>query len=126
MRIDLFSFYVLFSQCRPCDSTLENRFFQISSYSRAHVRKKKMKIQRAKETVIGKTTHILNSNHNEKSAWSAAWCDLKRCFLPNAVKTSFKASNSSIYNKSEGSTRMNHNKPRDLNEACSAWIHLFL
>ena len=34
--IDLFSLYVLFSQYRSCDNTLENSFFQISSYSRAY------------------------------------------------------------------------------------------
>ena len=36
--IDLFSLYVLFSQYRSSDNTLENCFFQISSYSRAYVR----------------------------------------------------------------------------------------
>ena len=36
--IDLFSLYVLFSQYRSCDNTLENCFFQISSHSRANVR----------------------------------------------------------------------------------------
>ena len=36
--IDLFSLYVLFSQYRPRDNTLENSFFQISSCSRAYVR----------------------------------------------------------------------------------------
>ena len=35
--IDLFSLHVLFSQCRSCDDTLENRFFQILSYSHAYV-----------------------------------------------------------------------------------------
>ena len=38
--IDLFSLYVLFSQYRSCDNTLENCFFQISSCSRAYVRAK--------------------------------------------------------------------------------------
>ena len=28
---------VLFSQCRSCDNTLENCFFQIASYSRAYI-----------------------------------------------------------------------------------------
>ena len=36
--IDLFSLYVLFSQYRSCDNTLENCFSQISSYSRAYLR----------------------------------------------------------------------------------------
>ena len=36
--IDLFSLYVLFSQYMSCDNTLENCFFQISSYSRAYLR----------------------------------------------------------------------------------------
>ena len=35
--IDLLSLYVLFSQYRSCDNTLENCFFQISSYSRAYL-----------------------------------------------------------------------------------------
>ena len=38
LPIDLFSLYVLFSQNRSCDNTLENCFFQIPSYSRAYVR----------------------------------------------------------------------------------------
>ena len=38
MIIHLFSLYVLFSQYRSCDNTLGNRFFQISSYSRAYLR----------------------------------------------------------------------------------------
>ena len=37
LPIDLFSLYVLFSQNRSCDNTLENCFFQIPSYSRAYV-----------------------------------------------------------------------------------------
>ena len=37
-QIDLFSLYVLFSQYRSCDNTLENCFFQISSDSLAYVR----------------------------------------------------------------------------------------
>ena len=36
--IYLFSLYVLFSQYMSCDNTLENCFFQISSYSRAYLR----------------------------------------------------------------------------------------
>ena len=36
--IDLISLYVLFSQYMSCDNTLENCFFQISSYSRAYLR----------------------------------------------------------------------------------------
>ena len=36
--IDLFSLYILFSQCRSCDVTLESCFFEIASYSRAYVR----------------------------------------------------------------------------------------
>ena len=35
--VDLFSLYVLFSQYRSRDNTLENRFFQISSYSCAYL-----------------------------------------------------------------------------------------
>ena len=35
---DLFSLYVLFSQYRSCDITLENCFFQISSHLRAYLR----------------------------------------------------------------------------------------
>ena len=34
---DLFSFYILFSQYRSCDNTLENCFFHISSNSPAYV-----------------------------------------------------------------------------------------
>ena len=37
-QIDLFSLYVLFSQYRWCDNTLEYCFFQISSHSRAYLR----------------------------------------------------------------------------------------
>ena len=36
--IDLFSLYVLFSQYRSRANTLENCFFQISSYSPAYLR----------------------------------------------------------------------------------------
>ena len=36
--IDLFSMYVLFSQYRSCDNTLDNCLFQISSHSRAYLR----------------------------------------------------------------------------------------
>ena len=35
---DLFSSYVLFSHFRPRDATLGKSFFQMSSYTRAHVR----------------------------------------------------------------------------------------
>ena len=38
LTIDLFSLYILFSQCRSCVVTLESCFFEISSYSRAYVR----------------------------------------------------------------------------------------
>ena len=38
LPIDLFGLYVLFSQNRSCDYTLEKCFFQISSYSRTYVR----------------------------------------------------------------------------------------
>ena len=34
--MDLFSLFVLFPQYRSCDNTLENCFYQISSYSRAY------------------------------------------------------------------------------------------
>ena len=37
-KIDLFSSFILFSQCWSCDVTLESCFFEISSYSRAYVR----------------------------------------------------------------------------------------
>ena len=43
--IDLFSLYVLFSQYRSCDNTLENCFFQISSCSRAYVRTKRQSVK---------------------------------------------------------------------------------
>ena len=36
--IDLFRLYVLFSYFRARDATLENNFFQISSYTRAYAR----------------------------------------------------------------------------------------
>ena len=36
--IDLFSLYALFTQYRSCDNTLENCFFQITSYLRAYLR----------------------------------------------------------------------------------------
>ena len=36
--MNLFTLYVLFSQYRSCDNTLEKCFFQISSYSRAYLR----------------------------------------------------------------------------------------
>ena len=41
---DLFSLYVLFSQYRSFDNTLENCFFQISSCSRAYVRTKRQSV----------------------------------------------------------------------------------
>ena len=34
--MELFSLHVLFFQYRSCDNTLENYFFQISSYSRSY------------------------------------------------------------------------------------------
>ena len=37
VSINLFSLYAVFSQYRPCDNTLENRFFQITSNSRAYL-----------------------------------------------------------------------------------------
>ena len=37
LSTDIFSLYVLFSHFRPRDSTPENCFLPISSYSRAHV-----------------------------------------------------------------------------------------
>ena len=47
--IDLFSlFFFLFSQYSSCDNTLENCFFQISSYSPAYQRKIYEKTLRAK------------------------------------------------------------------------------
>ena len=42
---DLFSLYVLFSQYRSCDNSLENCFFQISSCSRAYVRTKRQSVK---------------------------------------------------------------------------------
>ena len=36
--IDLFGLCILFSQYRSCDNSLENCFFQFSSYSRAYLR----------------------------------------------------------------------------------------
>ena len=38
--VDLFSLHVLFSQCRSCDKTHENCFFQIFSYPRAQSMKR--------------------------------------------------------------------------------------
>ena len=38
LGIDLFSLYFLFSHFRPRDVTLENSFFQMSSYAHAYVR----------------------------------------------------------------------------------------
>ena len=43
--IDLFSLYVLFSQYRSCDNTLENCFCQISSCLRAYVRTKRQSVK---------------------------------------------------------------------------------
>ena len=43
--IDLFSLYVLFSQYRSRDNTLENCFLQISSCSRAYVRTKRQSVK---------------------------------------------------------------------------------
>ena len=53
-RRDLLSLYVLFSQYMSCDNTLENRFFQISSYSRALW---KDKGSSSLETSTGKTKY---------------------------------------------------------------------
>ena len=44
-EIDLFSLYILFSQCRSCDGTLESCFFEISSYSRPTLRKQNVQIE---------------------------------------------------------------------------------
>ena len=38
LTIDLFNVHVLFSHFRPRDVTLENSFFQMSSYARAYAR----------------------------------------------------------------------------------------
>ena len=55
--IDLLSLYVLFSQYRLCDNTLENCFFQISSCSRAYVcRHKNTKCQVPLGPLLGKQT----------------------------------------------------------------------
>ena len=55
--IDLLSLYVLFSQYRSCDNTLENCFFQISSCSRAYVcRHKNTKCQVPLGPLLGKQT----------------------------------------------------------------------
>ena len=43
--IDLFSLYVLFSQYRSRDNTLENCFLQISSCSRAYVHTKRQSVK---------------------------------------------------------------------------------
>ena len=54
--IDLFSLYVLFSQYRSCDNTLENFFFQISSYSLAYLHiMKRQRVKVPPGTSIGKT-----------------------------------------------------------------------
>ena len=54
--IDLFSLDVLFSKYRSRDNTLGNRFFQISSYSRAYLRiiYEKTKGQVPLEPLLGK------------------------------------------------------------------------
>ena len=53
------SLYVLFSQYRSCDNTLENCFFQMWCYSRAfvHIIYKKDKGPSSSGTSIGKTKH---------------------------------------------------------------------
>ena len=55
-EIDLFSLYVSFSQHRSCDNTLKNCVFQISSCSRAYVRKiyEKTKGQVPQGPLLGK------------------------------------------------------------------------
>ena len=73
-EIDLFiiSLYVLFSHFRPRDVTLENSFFQTSSYARAYVRitYKKQKenslenvtwSERGKQNVQAKEVDCMNS-----------------------------------------------------------------
>ena len=71
MQIDLFSLYILFSQYRSCDDTLENYFFQTSSYSCAYQRiiyeKKKEQIPLSpllgKQNIQTKGSIVLTENN---------------------------------------------------------------
>ena len=69
--IDLFNLYVLFSQYRSCNNTLENCFFQISSCSRAYVRTKRQSVK-FPGTAIGKTKHT-----TQRGLYLAIQCNTK-------------------------------------------------
>ena len=54
--IDVFSLYILFSQCRSCDVTLESCFFEFASCSRAYIR---IIYEKTRQTLLG-TSHDLH------------------------------------------------------------------
>ena len=86
--IDLFSLYVLFSQYRSSDNSLENCFFQISSCSRAYVRTKRQSVKfpwdlcvREYKTYKLKRSIPRNSVQNENSGGGGL---LKKCLYGEA------------------------------------------
>ena len=93
--IYLFSLYVLFSQYRSCDNTLENCFFQITPYPRAYLRiiyeetkgqvlleplMRKQNLQ-AKEDCWGEATETLVSRIQTHTHASGIRTPIPRCLL---------------------------------------------
>ena len=93
--IYLFSLYVLFSQYRSCDNTLENCFFQITPYPRAYLRiiyeetkgqvllgplMRKQNLQ-AKEDCWGEATETLVSRIQTHTHASGIRIPIPRCLL---------------------------------------------
>ena len=93
--IYLFSLYVLFSQYRSCDNTLENCFFQITPYPRAYLRiiyeetkgqvllgplMRKQNLQ-AKEDCWGEATETLVSRIQTHTHASGIRNPIPRCLL---------------------------------------------
>ena len=93
--IYLFRLYVLFSQYRSCDNTLENCFFQITPYPRAYLRiiyeetkgqvplgplMRKQNLQ-AKEDCWGEATETLVSRIQTHTHASEIRTPIPRCLL---------------------------------------------
>ena len=84
--IDLFSLYVLFSQYRSCDNSLENCFFQISSCSRAYVRTKRQSVKFPCDLCVReyKTYNLKRSSPRNPVQHENPGGLLKKCFYGEA------------------------------------------
>ena len=71
--IHLFSLYVLFSECRSCYNTLQDRFFQISPHPRAYV----SVIMKKTKDEIPAELHRENKTYQSKRSINNAACCLE-------------------------------------------------